>query len=177
VIPLQLLFTSAGPLARESYCDVLRLNLRDRFEKTEYRSAPEFDCALRQIQEFGPRSAERMRLWIVRAQKRSAGSDRTRLNDTRQAIHPCELCGSLYHERNLEICAIPRASVGCSALSTAYRHLPLEKTGAFCGRYHSLEEEFRRSIMLVPGSADQELLERLDREDLRLFLRFPLMSK
>src|SRR2546426_592327 len=51
----------------------------------------------------GPRSAERIALWIVRAQNDHPDQIARAINDTRQAIHPCELCGFFTTE---EICEI-----------------------------------------------------------------------
>ncbi len=53
----------------------------------------------------GPRSAERIALWIVRARNDQPEQIARAITDTRQAIHPCALCGFFTTEEICEICA------------------------------------------------------------------------
>src|SRR5437016_8567758 len=87
----------------------------------------------------GPRSAERIALWIVRAQNDQPDQIARAINDTRQAIHPCELCGFFTTGEICEICAdSSRSAELLCVVEQATDILPLEKTSAFRGRYHSL---------------------------------------
>ncbi len=61
------------------------------------------------------------------------------ITDTRQAIHPCELCGFFTTEKVCEICAdSSRSPELLCVVEQPTDILPLEKTSAFRGRYHSL---------------------------------------
>ena len=121
---------------------------------------------LRQMPGVGPRSAERIALWIVRAQNDQPDQIAHAINDTRQAIHPCELCGFFTTEEICEICADSSRSVELlCVVEQPTDILPLEKTSAFRGRYHSLGG--RISPLDHVGPEDlriKELLGRLDRE-------------
>ena len=114
----------------------------------------------------GPRSAERIALWIVRAQNDQPDQIAHAINDTRQAIHPCELCGFFTTGEICEICAdSSRSAELLCVVEQPTDILPLEKTSAFRGRYHSLGG--RISPLDHVGPEDlriKELLERLDRE-------------
>jgi recombination protein RecR len=87
----------------------------------------------------GPRSAERIALWIVRARDEQPEQIARAITDTRQAIHPCALCGFFTTEEICDICAdSSRSSELLCVVEQATDILPLEKTSAFRGRYHSL---------------------------------------
>ena len=135
---------------------------------------------LRQMPGVGPRSAERIALWIVRAQNDQPDQIARAINDTRQAIHPCELCGFFTTGEICEICADSSRSVELlCVVEQPTDILPLEKRALSVADTILLEEEFRLSIMLVPrifGSRNCSNVW-IEKGFLRLFLRFPPMSK
>src|ERR671919_269402 len=82
----------------------------NRFEhalrRTEYPAAiRDLIAQLRQMPGVGPRSAERIALWIVRAQSDQPEQISRAIADTRTAIHPCALCGFFTTDEICEICA------------------------------------------------------------------------
>src|SRR5947207_16002009 len=86
----------------------------------------------------GPRSAERIALWIVRARNAEPEQIARAIADTRQAIHPCALCGFFTTEAICDICAdSSRSSELLCVVEQATDILPLENTSPFRGRYHS----------------------------------------
>jgi recombination protein RecR len=114
----------------------------------------------------GPRSAERIALWIVRA-----GDDRPEeivraIADTRQAIRSCRLCGFFSTDEICEICGDPsRATDLLCVVEQATDILPLEKTNAFRGRYHSLGGKISPLDHVGPEDLRiKELLQRIDQE-------------
>jgi len=114
----------------------------------------------------GPRSAERIALWIVRA-----GDDRPELisraiADTRQAIRSCRLCGFFSANELCEICAdSSRATDLLCVVEQATDILPLEKTNAFRGRYHSLGGKISPLDHVGPDDLRiKELLQRIEQE-------------
>jgi recombination protein RecR len=108
--------------------------------KIEYPPAlRELIAQLRQMPGVGPRSAERIALWMVQSRQDQPEQISKAIANTRQAIHPCKLCGFFAVEELCEICrdtSRPR-DVLC-IVEQATDILPLERTSAFRGRYHAL---------------------------------------
>src|SRR5439155_10352209 len=74
--------------------------------RTEYPVAiRNLIAQLRQMPGVGPRSAERIALWIVRARNDQPEQISRAIADTRQAIHPCNLCGFFAVKELCEVCA------------------------------------------------------------------------
>jgi len=135
--------------------------------KTEYPAAiRNLIAQLRQMPGVGPRSAERIALWIVRARNDQPGQIARAITETRQAVHPCALCGFFTTEEICEICAdSSRPTELLCIVEQPTDILPLEKTGAFRGRYHSLGGKISPLDHVGPEDLRiNELLDRLDRE-------------
>jgi len=135
--------------------------------KTEYPAAlRNLIAQLRQMPGVGPRSAERIALWIVRARNAEPEQIARAITDTRQAIHPCALCGFFTTEEICEICAdSSRSTELLCVVEQPTDILPLERTRAFRGRYHSLGGKISPLDHVGPEDLRiKELLERLDRE-------------
>ena len=108
--------------------------------KTEYPSAiRDLIAQLRQMPGIGPRSAERIALWIVQSRGDQPENIARAITATRQLVRPCPRCGFFTME---EICGIcldeSRVPDLLCVVEQPTDILPLEKTGAFRGRYHSL---------------------------------------
>src|SRR6266536_943480 len=74
--------------------------------KTEYPVAiRNLIAQLRQMPGVGPRSAERIALWTVRARSDQPEQISRAISETRQAVHPCALCGFFTTEEICDICA------------------------------------------------------------------------
>jgi len=135
--------------------------------KTEYPVAiRNLIAQLRQMPGVGPRSAERIALWIVRARNDQPAQISRAITETRQAVHPCALCGFFTTEEICEICADSSRPTGLLCIVEQPTDiLPLEKTGAFRGRYHSLGGKISPLDHVGPEDLRiNELLDRLDRE-------------
>ena len=135
--------------------------------KTEYPVAiRNLIAQLRQMPGVGPRSAERIALWIVRARNDQPGQIARAITETRQAVHPCALCGFFTTEEICEICAdSSRPTELLCIVEQPTDILPLEKTGAFRGRYHSLGGKISPLDHVGPEDLRiNELLDRIDRE-------------
>ena len=108
--------------------------------KIEYPVAiRELIAQLRQMPGVGPRSAERIALWMVRARGRQPEDIANAISTTRETVRPCAQCGFFTMQDICEICAdeTRTADLLC-VVEQATDILPLEKTSAFPGRYHSL---------------------------------------
>jgi recombination protein RecR len=108
--------------------------------KTEYPSAiRDLIAQLRQMPGIGPRSAERIALWIVQSRGDQPENIARAITATRQLVRPCPRCGFFTMEEICGICSdASRVPDLLCVVEQPTDILPLEKTGAFRGRYHSL---------------------------------------
>jgi recombination protein RecR len=108
--------------------------------KSEYPAAiRELIVQLRHMPGVGPRSAERIALWMIRAKSDQPELISNAISTARQTVRPCVRCGFFTTDELCEICSDPtRASDQLCVVEQATDILPLEKTSAFRGRYHSL---------------------------------------
>jgi len=137
--------------------------------RTEYPAAiRDLIAQLRQMPGIGPRSAERIALWMVRARGDQPEQIARAISDTRQAIHACHLCGFFAAAEICEICADrSRSAELLCVVEQPTDILPLEKTGVFRGRYHSLGGKISPLDHIGPEDLRvKELLDRVDREEI-----------
>src|SRR5205085_111221 len=108
--------------------------------KTEYPPAlRELITQLRQMPGVGPRSAERIALWMVQAKSDQPEQITRAVLDTRSSVHPCAKCGFFAISELCDICSDPtRTAELLCIVEQPTDILPLEKTNAFRGHYHSL---------------------------------------
>jgi recombination protein RecR len=108
--------------------------------KVEYPAAiRELIAQLRGMPGVGPRSAERIALWMVQAKSDQPDQIARAIATTRGSIRPCAKCGFFSTEELCEMCADPsRATDLLCVVEQPTDILPLERTSAFRGRYHSL---------------------------------------
>ena len=135
--------------------------------KTEYPAAiRDLIAQLRQMPGVGPRSAERIALWMIRARGDQPEQIARAITDTRQSIHACNLCGFFAANEICEICADPSRSTDLlCVIEQPTDILPLEKTGAFRGRYHALGGKISPLDHVAPEDLRiNELIDRVDRE-------------
>jgi len=136
--------------------------------RTEYPAAiRDLIAQLRQMPGVGPRSAERIALWIVQARGEQPEQISRAIAATRETVRPCARCGFFTTEKICEICEdSSRAADLLCVVEQPTDILPLEKTSAFRGRYHSLGG--RISPLDHVGPEDlriKELLDRVEKED------------
>ena len=116
----------------------------------------------------GPRSAERIALWMVQARGDQPQQIARAITATREAIHACELCGYFTINAICDICAdTSRATDLLCVVEQPTDILPLEKTSAFHGRYHSLGGRISPLDHVAPEDLRiKELLDRVEKETL-----------
>ena len=135
--------------------------------RTEYPVAiRNLVAQLRQMPGVGPRSAERIALWMVRARDDKPDQIARAITDTRQSILSCKLCGFFAAGEICDICAdSSRSTELLCVVEQATDILPLEKTNAFRGRYHSLGGKISPLDHIGPDDLRiKELLKRVDQE-------------
>ena len=114
----------------------------------------------------GPRSAERIALWMVRARDDQPEQISQAIAQTRQAIRSCKLCGFFAAGEVCDICVdSSRSTELLCVVEQPTDILPLEKTNAFRGRYHSIGGKISPLDHIGPEDLRiKELLERIDQE-------------
>ena len=94
---------------------------------------------LKRMPGIGPRSAERIALWMVQSKDAKAREIAAAIEATAAQIHPCPKCAFFTSEPLCEFCADPnRDGTLLCVVEQATDILPLERTGGFRGRYHAL---------------------------------------
>ena len=138
-------------------------------KRVEYPAAlRELITQLRQMPGVGPRSAERIALWMVQSRSERPQQIAAAIHELRAAIRPCKLCGFFATEELCDICRDPsRATDLLCVVEQPTDILPLEKTSAFRGRYHALGGRISPlDHVTAEDLRIQALLERVDREPL-----------
>jgi recombination protein RecR len=136
-------------------------------KRTEYPAAiRELIAQLRQMPGVGPRSAERIALWIVQARGEQPEGIAAAITQTRAVIRPCRECGFFATEELCQICADDtRDGQQLCVVEQPTDILPLEKTSAYRGRYHSLGGRISPLDRVAPEDLRIDaLLERVERE-------------
>lgn len=115
----------------------------------------------------GPRSAERIALWMVQARADQPEQIAGAINATRAHVRPCKLCGFFAEEELCQICRDEtRTRDLLCVVEQATDILPLEKTSAFRGRYHALGGRISPLDHVAPEDLRiKELVERIEREN------------
>lgn len=135
--------------------------------RTEYPQAlRDLIAQLRNMPGVGPRSAERIALWIVQSKGDQPEQIARALRSTRESVHPCRLCGFFATAELCDICADDsRALDLLCVVEQPTDILPLEKTSAFRGRYHSLGGRIAPLDHVGPEDLRiKELLARVEKE-------------
>jgi recombination protein RecR len=88
---------------------------------------------------IGPRSAERIALWMLQSRDARPLEIARVIRDVHETIHACRQCGFFATGDLCALCADPaRDPTQICVVEQPTEILPLERTGVFKGRYHSL---------------------------------------
>jgi recombination protein RecR len=94
---------------------------------------------LKRMPGVGPRSAERIALWMIQSRDARAGEIARVIGEVTGSIRPCARCGFFTTESLCEICAdTARDAPAICVVEQPTEILPLERTGVFRGTYHAL---------------------------------------
>lgn len=94
---------------------------------------------LKRLPGVGPRSAERIAVWLLQSPKANPAPLAESLLAAKEAIRPCPNCGFFATEAGCDVCDDPaRDNHFLCVVEQATDVLPLERSGAFRGRYHCL---------------------------------------
>ncbi len=94
---------------------------------------------LKRMPGIGPRSAERITLWMIQSRDARALEIARAIGTVNEQVRPCSQCGFFTIDSLCEICADPfRDATQLCVVEQPTDILPLERTAAFRGRYHAL---------------------------------------
>jgi len=119
---------------------------------------------LKRLPGVGPRSAERIAVWLMQHPKAEPQSLAAALETASDTIHPCPTCGFFATAESCGICDNPkRDSHFLCVVEQATDVLPLERSGAMTGRYHCLGGKLSPLDRVSPEDLRiPELLQRID---------------
>lgn len=94
---------------------------------------------LKRMPGIGPRSAERIALWMIQSRDARPAEIARVIGETSQAIHPCPRCGFFATNELCDFCAdAARDRTLLCVVEQPTDILPLERTGVFRGSYLAL---------------------------------------
>jgi recombination protein RecR len=119
---------------------------------------------LKRLPGVGPRSAERIAVWLLQSPKADAPALAAALNHAKQAIVACPACGFFAVHGACQLCDDPkRDDLLLCVVEQATDVLPLERSGAFRGRYHCLGGKLSPLDRVSPDDLRiPSLLQRID---------------
>jgi recombination protein RecR len=95
--------------------------------------------ALSRLPGIGPRSAERIALYLLQADSTEARQLAHSLLTARERVRSCDVCGALTEKTLCDICADPRRESGfLCVVERPVDIISIEKSGTFRGKYHVL---------------------------------------
>lgn len=119
---------------------------------------------LKRLPGIGPRSAERMAVWLLQHKKADPTALAESIVCAYEKIIACPVCGFFATRELCEICSDPRREEGVlCVVEQATDILPLERSGAFKGRYHCLGGKLSPLDRVSPEDLHiPELMRRVD---------------
>jgi recombination protein RecR len=118
---------------------------------------------LKALPGIGPRSAERIAIWLLQNPKAKPERLAEAITQADATVHPCPKCGFFSTADGCPVCLDPKRddSLLC-VVEQATDVLPLERSGAFKGRYHCLGGRLSPLDNVRPEDLRiEELLERI----------------
>jgi len=127
---------------------------------------------LKRLPGVGPRSAERMAVWLLRNKKAEPASLAAALVKAEEEIISCPVCGFFATLEGCGICDDSRRDdhLLC-VVEQATDVLPLERSGGFNGRYHCLGGKLSPLDRVSPEDLEiPSLLKRIGEEEIEVIL-------
>lgn len=94
---------------------------------------------LKRLPGIGPRSAERVAVWLLQSPKADPTALAGAVQKAKEAVRPCPACGFFATDAGCVVCDDPkRDDHMLCVVEQATDVLPLERSGSFRGRYHCL---------------------------------------
>jgi len=94
---------------------------------------------LKRLPGIGPRSAERVAVWLLQSPKAEPAVLADAVQVAKEQVRPCDVCGFFATSDGCAVCDDPaRDDQMLCVVEQATDVLPLERSGVFRGRYHCL---------------------------------------
>ena len=94
---------------------------------------------LKQLPGIGPRSAERIAVWLLQHEKSNSIELAQSIKQARDLVTSCEVCGFFASDDGCPVCKDDRRDADeLCVVEQATDVLPMERSGAFKGYYHCL---------------------------------------
>jgi recombination protein RecR len=120
---------------------------------------------LRRLPGVGPRSAERIAIWLLQSAKADPLALASALEKAKAEVIACPVCGFFATADRCAICADHTREPVICVVEQATDVLPLERSGAFKGRYHCLGGKLSPLDNVTPDDLRiGSLLRRIDAE-------------
>jgi recombination protein RecR len=120
---------------------------------------------LRRLPGVGPRSAERIAIWLLQSAKADPLALASALEKAKAQVIACPVCGFFATAERCAICADHSREPVICVVEQATDVLPLERSGAFKGRYHCLGGKLSPLDNVTPDDLRiGSLLRRIDAE-------------
>jgi recombination protein RecR len=122
---------------------------------------------LKQLPGVGPRSAERMAVWLLQNKKADPIKFSEALLHAQETVIACPVCGFFATREICEICADQkRDGTLLCVVEQATDVLPLERAGVFKGKYHCLGGKLSPLDRVTPEDLNiPQLLRRVESND------------
>lgn len=119
---------------------------------------------LKRLPGIGPRSAERVAVWLLQSPKADPVALADALQTAKETVRPCPACGFFATDEGCVVCDDPkRDDHMLCVVEQATDVLPLERSGSFRGRYHCLGGKLSPLDRVSPEDLRiPELLRRVD---------------
>lgn len=99
----------------------------------------EMIAELKRLPGVGPRSAERIAVWLLQHEKSNAVEMAEAMVQARERVRACRICGFFATEEGCPVCDdVSRDTHQLCVVEQATDVIPLERSGAFKGFYHCL---------------------------------------
>lgn len=121
---------------------------------------------LRRLPGVGPRSAERMAIWLLQSAKADPLALAAVLEKAKAEVVSCPTCGFFATAERCAICADHSREPVICVVEQATDVLPLERSGVFKGRYHCLGGKLSPLDNVTPEDLRiGQLLKRIEAEN------------
>jgi recombination protein RecR len=121
---------------------------------------------LRRLPGVGPRSAERIAIWLLQSSRADPLALAASLEQAKAEVVACPTCGFFATADRCAICADHTREPVICVVEQATDVLPLERSGAFKGRYHCLGGKLSPLDNVTPDDLRiGSLLRRIDEEN------------
>ena len=122
---------------------------------------------LKRLPGIGPRSAERMAVWMIQHQKAKPVELADAIVSAESLVHSCKQCGFFATDGGCSVCDDhSRDTKQLCVVEQATDVLPLERSGAFQGYYHCLGGKLSPLDHVTPEDLNiSHLLRRIDSEE------------